>query len=331
MPSNGPIATLLSIGVALSVLTAAAGDLARADEREVLIGTFQTNTGATPADERWLDKSVQELFSEGMARIERGHVWAGQRRLEVLVSRFPRSAEAARARRVLGEIYRGAPPDAPAAADSGARARDRAEVQPTPAGQGDTTRLELPPAGAPGGAIAATGEAAMAPVAQWKPELERSRRLEDVLRAEAGDRVFFSESSAEIGSRARAVLTGQARWLSRNPYVHVTIEGHADESGSDARNLAISTERAEAVRERLIEAGIAASRLTVVGKGRSDRIAACDSPLCAAQNRRAVMLLFVEARSGAGRSGESLRSQGRMPLAAQEEAPALAPAPGSPR
>lgn len=309
------LVALLVGGIALSAS-------ARAEQREVLIGTFQT--GASSADERWQDATAEQLFADGMARIDRGQVWAGQRRLEVLVARFPRSAEAARARRVLGEVYRGRTrDDALAAASQDSDRTKLAEPAPQPAA----------PAGAASrGADIATGalgsepkaDAAEPPAAApaWQPVLTRSARLENVLRAEAGDRVFFSEGSADISTRSRAVLVAQARWLARNPYVHVIVEGHADESGSDGHNLAISRERAEMVRQRLIEAGIAGERISIAAKGRSERIAACDSPLCAAQNRRVVTLVLVESEGDdrpRGRSSDSGRSTDGIPVAAAAE------------
>src|SRR6188474_2419067 len=40
--------------------------------------------------------------------------------------------------------------------------------------------------------------------------------------AQVGDRVFFSEGSAELGTRARTALEAQAAWLKRNAAVPVT-------------------------------------------------------------------------------------------------------------
>src|SRR5262245_53939004 len=45
----------------------------------------------------------------------------------------------------------------------------------------------------------------------------------------AGDRVFFSESSAVLGARARAALAAQAAWLMAHSTLSVTVEGHADD------------------------------------------------------------------------------------------------------
>lgn len=121
--------------------------------------------------------------------------------------------------------------------------------------------------------------------------------IDDHFRREAGDRVFFGSGSAEIGTRARTVIEQQADWLKRNPQFRLTIEGHADDGGTAEQNTKISLERAEALRDRLIEEGVEARRIAVVSRGRDDRIAACSDAACSAQNRRAVVVVHV---AGAG-------------------------------
>ena len=127
----------------------------------------------------------------------------------------------------------------------------------------------------------------------WEQELRRNAAIQARLRNEAGDRVFFSAGSAELGSRARAALIAQAQWLNRWHEFEAAIEGHADEPGSEDENLKLSEERAEAVRRRLVEEGVDASRLAIVAQGRTQRIATCAGGDCAAQNRRAVTLVFA--------------------------------------
>ena len=114
-----------------------------------------------------------------------------------------------------------------------------------------------------------------------------------MLRNEAGDRVFFSVGSAELGARARSALAAQAQWLNRWHEFEVAIEGHADEPGTDAENLQLSATRADAVRQRLLAEGVDARRLVVVAQGRSQRVAICADPDCNAQNRRTVTLVFT--------------------------------------
>jgi peptidoglycan-associated lipoprotein len=109
--------------------------------------------------------------------------------------------------------------------------------------------------------------------------------------AQVGDRVFFSEGSAELGTRARAALEAQAAWLKRHAALPVTIEGHADDAGAVSHNLDVSARRAEVVRRRLIEIGVAPERIHAVAYGRERVVADCAEPGCAAQNRRAVTVV----------------------------------------
>jgi peptidoglycan-associated lipoprotein len=110
-------------------------------------------------------------------------------------------------------------------------------------------------------------------------------------RSRVGDRVFFAESSAELGTRARAALQAQAEWLIRNPSLNVIVEGHADDAGSSEDNVAISRLRATAVSRQLIELGVVPTRIHVLAWGRGRVVADCVDPACAAQNRRVVTLI----------------------------------------
>lgn len=124
--------------------------------------------------------------------------------------------------------------------------------------------------------------------------------------SDVGDRVFFSESSAALGARARAAIEAQAAWLVRHSSIPVTIEGHADEPGNATYNLDVSQRRAQAVRAHLIVRGVEAARIAVVAYGRERPVADCASTPCAAQNRRTVTVLGpsatvpVDARSMRG-------------------------------
>jgi len=127
-----------------------------------------------------------------------------------------------------------------------------------------------------------------------------SEPLNARLRLDVGDRVFFSQGSSDLGARARIVLSGQAKWLRDRPQVNAVIAGHADEGPGEHANLSLSERRAEAVRQRLIEEGVRATRLDVSALGRTQPIAMCDTPACAAQNRRAVMVILAGPRDDGG-------------------------------
>ena len=89
----------------------------------------------------------------------------------------------------------------------------------------------------------------------WIGEPRMARAAEQDFRLFVGDRVFFGDRSAELGSRARSLLAAQAQWLKQVPQATVIVEGHADDQGSAAFNQELAARRAQAVRDRLIARG----------------------------------------------------------------------------
>jgi OOP family OmpA-OmpF porin len=67
------------------------------------------------------------------------------------------------------------------------------------------------------------------------------------------------------------------------------VEGHTDNTGSDAYNQALSVRRANAVLKYLVDAGVPASRLSAQGFGESQPVADNDTAEGRAQNRRVVL------------------------------------------
>jgi len=132
---------------------------------------------------------------------------------------------------------------------------------------------------------------AVAPSRPWTTEIRRVRALTQDFQASTGDRIFFSPASAELGSRAKAVISAQAAWLKRNPQVPVLLSAHADDVGGRDFNAELSRRRGDAVRALLVADGIEPGRIRVVAHGRERRIADCETATCAAQNRRVVTVI----------------------------------------
>lgn len=107
----------------------------------------------------------------------------------------------------------------------------------------------------------------------------------------AGDRVFFAYDSSELSAQAQSTLDAQAAWLAAFPAVTITIEGHADERGTDDYNLALSARRAAAARDYLIARGISAGRIETLPLGESRPVATGSNEASWAQNRRSVTVL----------------------------------------
>lgn len=110
-------------------------------------------------------------------------------------------------------------------------------------------------------------------------------------RQSVGDRVHFPTDSAALSPEALDSLSQQAAWLRRNGGGSVVIEGHADERGTREYNLALGERRATAVRDYLTAQGVPADRLRVVSFGKERPVCPEATPVCWAENRRAVTVI----------------------------------------
>ena len=72
------------------------------------------------------------------------------------------------------------------------------------------------------------------------------------------------------------------------------VEGHADSRGTNEYNLALAERRAGAVRDYLVGLGIAADRITIVGKGEEAPFCTEESDSCWQQNRRGHFLFTAK-------------------------------------
>ena len=82
------------------------------------------------------------------------------------------------------------------------------------------------------------------------------------------DDLIFQSGKAVLEDKDYASLAELATWLAANPGRRVTLVGHTDASGSLAANIALSKQRAAAVRSWLIaHYGVAAAQVDAQGAG----------------------------------------------------------------
>ena len=102
--------------------------------------------------------------------------------------------------------------------------------------------------------------------------------------------VNFAFNRSDIRSDAAAKLTGVQDILGANPELLVRIVGHADSTGGEQYNLALSLRRAESVRRYLAEQGISMTRMDISGRGESEPLVSNSTRAGRAVNRRVEFL-----------------------------------------
>jgi outer membrane protein OmpA-like peptidoglycan-associated protein len=106
-------------------------------------------------------------------------------------------------------------------------------------------------------------------------------------RIEILEKVFFDTGKATIQARSFALLDQVATVLRNHAELAtVRVEGHTDDKGDDAKNLALSQARADAVRDYLIGKGIEPVRLVATGLGETRPAVPNKDAAAREQNRR---------------------------------------------
>jgi peptidoglycan-associated lipoprotein len=100
------------------------------------------------------------------------------------------------------------------------------------------------------------------------------------------ENIHFGFDRSILTPAAQDNLMRKAAWLRANPATTVTIEGHADERGTNEYNLALGDRRADSAKAFLVDLGIAASRLTTISYGEERPLCMQQTEECWAKNRR---------------------------------------------
>ncbi|KOO16370.1 hypothetical protein AKJ18_03455 [Vibrio xuii] len=102
--------------------------------------------------------------------------------------------------------------------------------------------------------------------------------------------IYFAFDNATIAGDYEEMLAAHAAYLSKNPALEVTIEGHADERGTPEYNIALGERRANAVAKYLQALGVQADQISIVSYGEEKPLLLGQSEDVYAKNRRAVLV-----------------------------------------
>jgi len=271
--------------------------------------------GLAPAERALAEQAVQALAEGGGGKSERAHrVYLAERRVDVAYA----AAQAADQERKVAELDRehdrilleASQRELQRVRMDAERQRMESELQ---AEESERLRAE-------GEQSAQEAEAAKAQAAQTQRLFEAQAKAADLARQEARlaeatagdlrkrlqnlratrgaqgmqmtlDDIAFAPGQANLRPEAKASLGQLIAFVNRDPGKPIRIEGHTDSRGAANANRVLSQRRADAVRDALIAAGVAAGRISSVGLGEEQPVADNESEEGRARNRRVDVIL----------------------------------------
>jgi outer membrane protein OmpA-like peptidoglycan-associated protein len=107
--------------------------------------------------------------------------------------------------------------------------------------------------------------------------------------------VLFDTGSYTLKPGAREKLAKISGILLAYPSLKIQVEGHTDSVGGDDYNQRLSEQRAQSVREYLVDQMVSADSVAAFGFGKSKPVASNDTPEGRQQNRRVELVVSGEA------------------------------------
>ncbi|WP_115779820.1 OmpA family protein [Paraburkholderia caffeinilytica] len=103
--------------------------------------------------------------------------------------------------------------------------------------------------------------------------------------------ILFDFDRYDLKPDVRRILERIGHTLASVGLTSVTVYGYTDAVGTDAYNLRLSRRRAETVATELVDTGLPAGRVGIVGKGKRDPVGDNRTAAGQAQNRRAAIVV----------------------------------------
>jgi outer membrane protein OmpA-like peptidoglycan-associated protein len=147
---------------------------------------------------------------------------------------------------------------------------------PGPAGAAGAAGMRGPqgPAGPAGPAGGAGARSFIAPDGRWS----------------SVENVQFEFKQAAIQSKCADKIAKLVTWMNANPTLTIGLDGHVDDTQANDNDPTLSARRVSAVRQALITAGVAPSRISTGDFGTRTQICQSFSENCRSLNRRVEIL-----------------------------------------
>lgn len=118
-------------------------------------------------------------------------------------------------------------------------------------------------------------------------------RRGEALSLRLGSASVFAVGSARLSDSARVHLAAIARVLRDYGSSLVTVYGHTDDSGNPVSNQSLSEQRALAVLQGLVSAGVSSRRVVAVGLGSSQPLTSNATAAGRDENRRVELRVLI--------------------------------------
>lgn len=108
------------------------------------------------------------------------------------------------------------------------------------------------------------------PVSILRPDVEQPPQIDEMMKLET--RISFADGGSDLSEEALAELATVRESPQLAEGGPIELRGHSDAGGSDDANMRASTARAEAVKEWLVEMGVAEDRITIIAFGEQNPV-----------------------------------------------------------
>jgi len=99
--------------------------------------------------------------------------------------------------------------------------------------------------------------------------------------------IHFKFDKYDLDSDSKRILQENAEFLKSNQDLHVEIQGHSDERGTNNYNIALGERRAHSTKKYLVSQGVDSSSVHVISYGEEKPFCFSSNETCWFQNRRA--------------------------------------------
>jgi peptidoglycan-associated lipoprotein len=120
---------------------------------------------------------------------------------------------------------------------------------------------------------------------------EEERALAAARMAFTDEDVYFEFDSSTLLPAGQDILSEKAAYILSLSEASITVEGHCDERGTDAYNMALGERRAEAAKAFLVNLGVNPSQISTISYGEERPVDPGNTEEAWAKNRRASFVM----------------------------------------